>query len=47
MLELLSKAHTLGGITDFSFAVSESHYAVNGAKKVYFQASVCTQPHSI
>lgn len=27
MLELLSKAHTLGGITDLSFAVSESHYA--------------------
>jgi len=30
MLELLSKVHTLGGITDLSFAVSESHYAVSG-----------------
>jgi hypothetical protein len=30
MLELLSRAHTLGGITDLSFATSKSHYAVGG-----------------
>jgi len=29
-LELLAKAHTLGGITDLTFEVIESHYAVIG-----------------
>lgn len=35
MLELLSKAHTLGGITDLSFAVSESHYAVSSINVLF------------
>lgn len=37
MLELLTKAHTLGGITDLSFAVSESYYAVSGVN-VFFSS---------
>lgn len=44
MVEQLSKAHTLGGITDLSFTVSESHYAVSG---VNFNASVYIRPISI
>lgn len=29
VLELLTKAHTLGGINELSFEVVESHYSVN------------------
>jgi hypothetical protein len=49
MLELLSKAHTLGGIVDLSFTVSESHYAVSGIHFLYIQLqtqSLSIQDHT-
>jgi hypothetical protein len=33
-LELLSRAHTLGGITDLSFEVAPTDYAVSGVTQV-------------
>lgn len=42
ILELLTKVHTIGGVTDTSFEVVESNYAVSGTASEHIHCLTCS-----